>query len=179
MNLQPTHLETEIVKLIPLKEKDFEALFAVASDPLIWEQHPSDDRYKRDVFQSFFKDGLASKGAFIIVDKLTNEVIGSSRYYLYEPENHSVSIGYTFFARKYWGTNYNKTVKTLMINHAFLSVENVLFHVGEFNIRSQKAIGNIGGKLIEGKRMAMKPSQPDLISFEYIISKNDWKGISI
>jgi RimJ/RimL family protein N-acetyltransferase len=179
MNLQPTNLETEIVKLIPLKETDFEALFAVASDPLIWEQHPSNDRYKRDVFQSFFNDGMASKGAFIIVDKLTNEVIGSSRYYLYDPENSSLSIGYTFFARKYWGTNYNKTVKSLMINHAFLSLNKVLFHVGEFNIRSQKAVGNIGGKLVEGKRMAMSAAQPDKISFEYIITKKDWKGIAL
>ena len=88
MNLQPTHLETETVMLIPLKETDFEALFAVASDPLIWEQHPSNDRFKRDVFLSFFNDGMASKGAFLIIDKLSNEVIGSSRYYLYEPENN-------------------------------------------------------------------------------------------
>ena len=111
MNLQPTHLETEIVKLIPLNETDFEALFAVASDPLIWEQHPSNDRFKRDVFQSFFNDGMASKGAFLIIDKLSNEVIGSSRYYLYEPENNSVSIGYTFFARKYWVMPQKQTSK--------------------------------------------------------------------
>lgn len=177
MNLQPTNLETDIVKLVPLRETDFEALFSVASDPLIWEQHPSYDRYKREVFQLFFNEGIASKGAFLIVDKQNDTVIGSTRYYNYNSEELSVAIGYTYFARKYWGRNYNKTVKSLMINHAFLTMKSVLLHVGEFNIRSQKAVSNIGGMKIEGKRMTMSTNQPDLISFEYIISKNDWKGI--
>ena len=39
MNLQPI-LENENVKLLPLQEDDFEVLYQVASDPLIWEQHP-------------------------------------------------------------------------------------------------------------------------------------------
>ena len=53
MNLQPT-LENENVKLVPLQETDFERLYDVASDPLIWEQHPNKDRYKREIFQTFF-----------------------------------------------------------------------------------------------------------------------------
>jgi hypothetical protein len=47
INWQPNHLESDIVKLVPLHKDDFEKLFAIASDPLIWEQHPSKDRYKR------------------------------------------------------------------------------------------------------------------------------------
>ena len=51
--LQP-FLENENVQLVPLQENDFEALYEVASDPLIWEQHPSKDRYKIEVFTTFF-----------------------------------------------------------------------------------------------------------------------------
>ncbi len=47
LNRQPT-LEDELVRLRPLEEADSEALYEVAQDPLIWEQHPS-DRYQRAV----------------------------------------------------------------------------------------------------------------------------------
>ena len=52
MDLQPAHLEDELVKLVPLTETDFSILYEVASDPLIWEQHPEQDRWKRAVLKS-------------------------------------------------------------------------------------------------------------------------------
>jgi len=60
MNLQPTHLSNEKVSLRPLAAIDFDSLYAVANDPLIWEQHPNPDRYKREVFQNYFKGALES-----------------------------------------------------------------------------------------------------------------------
>lgn len=102
MDLQATHLQTDIIKLLPLELSDFNELFAVASDPLIWEMHPQKDRYKKEVFQQFFDSGIASKGAFKIIDKKNNEIIGSTRYYDFSEENSSVAIGYTFLAKKYW-----------------------------------------------------------------------------
>ncbi|MBC7861832.1 MAG: N-acetyltransferase, partial [Bacteroidia bacterium] len=62
-DLRPT-LQTELIKIQPLSVEDFEKLYKVASDPLIWEQHPNKDRYKRDVFETFFKGAIESKGAF-------------------------------------------------------------------------------------------------------------------
>lgn len=101
MNLQPT-LENDLVKLIPLKEDDFEKLYQTASDPLIWEQHPDRFRYKKEAFEKFFKSAVESKGAFLVLDKKTNEVIGSSRYYDYDDSRRSIAIGFTFLAKKYW-----------------------------------------------------------------------------
>ena len=97
-NLQPT-LQNEFVKIQPLKESDFEALYAVASDPLIWEQHPNKDRYKREVFENFFKGAMESRGAFLVFDQQSNQVIGSCRFYEWHPEKRTVAIGYTFFGR--------------------------------------------------------------------------------
>jgi RimJ/RimL family protein N-acetyltransferase len=57
-DLRPV-LQSEQLLLRPLTVEDFDALFKVASDPLIWEQHPNSDRYKRDVFEKFFSDALA------------------------------------------------------------------------------------------------------------------------
>jgi len=58
-----------------------------------------------------------------------------------------VFIGYTFLARDLWGGSFNRELKTLMLEHAFRFVETVLFHVGERNVRSRKAMEKIGGVL--------------------------------
>src|SRR5579859_2194001 len=52
--LQPT-LSGTLLELRPLRAEDYDALFAVASDPLIWEQHPDSDRWQPDVLREFFR----------------------------------------------------------------------------------------------------------------------------
>ncbi|MCM0606179.1 MAG: GNAT family N-acetyltransferase [Xanthomonadaceae bacterium] len=148
MNLQPI-LKGELIDLQPLTPNDFERLYAVASDPLVWEQHPENTRYKRDVFEKFFKVAIESQGAFLILDKNTNVVVGSSRYYDFSPEKSEIAIGYTFIARKYWGGVINHELKKLMLSHAFEFMNSVIFHIGEFNLRSRHAIEKIGAKLID------------------------------
>lgn len=147
MNLQPT-LANELVVLKPLQKEDFEALYKVASDKLLWEQHPNNDRYQKEVFEDFFQKAIESKGAFAIFDAKTDKVIGSSRFYQYDENTKTVVIGYTFIDRKIWGTSYNSVIKSLMISYAFQFVENIHFHVGETNFRSQKAVEKLGAKKI-------------------------------
>lgn len=171
-SLQPQTVENESIKLIPLIETDFEALFAVASDPLIWEQHPNKNRYEKDVFQNFFEGALESKGAFLIVDKTTNEVAGSTRFYNYEPENSSVFIGYTFYGRKFWGTGFNTQVKKMMLDYAFKFVDKVHFHIGAENYRSQKAIEKLGAIKIDEQEIAYY-NEPSRHNFVYQIVKNE------
>lgn len=102
MNLQPT-LSDNLVVLKPLVNEHFDALYSVASDKLLWEQHPNYDRYKKDVFQDFFQKALESKGAFTIIDSKNKKVIGSSRFYDLNKKDNSIVIGYTFIDRNYWG----------------------------------------------------------------------------
>lgn len=172
INWQPAHLESEYVQLVPLQESHFENLFAVASDPLIWEQHPAWDRYKEEVFQSFFEKALATKSAFLIIDKETDEVIGSTRFYEYKPEESSIAIGYTFFARKYWGGNYNQSTKKSMIDYALQFVENVCFHIAPNNIRSQKAIGKTGA--VKFREYHLEDYGDQSLHFEFRITKDSW-----
>ncbi len=171
-NLQPT-LENEFVKIQPLKEEDFEILYAVASDPLIWEQHPNKDRYKREVFETFFQGAMESKGAFLVFDNKTNKVIGSSRFYELDPEKSSVAIGYTFFAKDHWGSTYNPALKKLMMDHAFQFVDSVFYHIGALNIRSQKAIERLGANKISEIELAYY-GEPSKLNFLYEIRKEDW-----
>lgn len=147
MDRQPT-LEGERLLLRPLRPDDWDALFAVAADPLVWEVHPAHDRCQEPVFRAFFDDALAKGGALVVIDKPSGSVIGSSRFQNYiEEGGGSVEIGWTFLARDYWGGDYNREMKRLMLAHALKSVERVHFIVGENNVRSRKAMTKIGGML--------------------------------
>ena len=144
--LQPT-LIGERLELRPLKPADFEALYAVASDPLIWEAHPEPDRHKREVFEPFFAAALKSNGALAVCDRRSGRMVGSSRYYDLDAEKSEIVIGYSFLSRDLWGGSFNRELKTLMLSHAFRFVNAVVFHVGEHNIRSRTAMEKIGGIL--------------------------------
>ena len=168
-DLQP-HLKGELLELRPLKTSDWDELFAVASDSLIWEQHPERDRYREDVFRIFFKEALESGGAFVIIDRKTQQIIGSTRFYGYDLEKSEIEIGWTFLARKYWGGRYNAEMKRLLLNHAFRFVENVVFFVGEHNVRSQKAMEKIGAIKV-GTATRKYGNHPVATNVKYSITK--------
>jgi len=141
-------LTGNLIELRPLHPADFAALFEAASDPLIWEQHPDRERYKRDVFQKFFDSAMESKGAFAIIERKSGRIIGSSRYYEYSAEQREVMVGFTFVERAFWGGAYNGELKSLMLDHAFRFVDRVIFQVGENNFRSRKALEKIGAQFL-------------------------------
>jgi RimJ/RimL family protein N-acetyltransferase len=154
--LQP-HLSGEKLLLRPLRADDFENLYAAASDPLIWEIHPQPTRYQRPVFEGFFKLAMESGGAFAAVDKSTQKIVGSSRFYGYNPEKSEIVIGYTFLARSHWGGIFNREMKNLMLTHAFQYVHRVIFEIGENNWRSRKAIEKIGAHLTGSENLDGNP----------------------
>ncbi len=148
--LQPV-LKGDLVELRPLRPEDFDALFAVAADPLIWEQHPVKDRYQRERFRIFFREALESGGTLIAIDTRDGRIIGSSRFHGYDGERSEVEIGWTFLARSHWGGRYNGEMKQLMLRHAFKFVDRVVFLVGLDNRRSQRAVEKIGGVRVGSK----------------------------
>jgi RimJ/RimL family protein N-acetyltransferase len=141
--LQPT-LVGPLVTLRPLSPADHDKLFAVAADPLIWEQHPDKARCQPAGFQIFFQQALDSGGAMLALDSASGQVIGSSRFYGYDERAGEVEIGWTFLARSHWGGRYNGEMKRLMLDHAFRYVGRVIFLIDPANHRSQRAIQKIG-----------------------------------
>lgn len=149
---QPT-LTSELLKLRPLREEDFGSLYAVASDPLIWEQHPASNRHELQVFREFFREAMASGGALLVTDAGTGAVIGSSRYNDLREAESQVEIGWTFLARAYWGGRYNGELKRLMLAHAFQFVDSVVLVIGATNTRSRRAAEKIGA-MLDHRRIA-------------------------
>jgi len=144
---QPTLIGT-LLELRPLQPGHYRELYAVASDPLIWEQHPARDRHKEEVFQEFFRKGIDSGGALVAIDRKDGRMIGTSRFHDYRPEASEIEVGYTFLSRLHWGGGYNREMKELMLRHAFRFVDRVVFLVGPENWRSRKAVEKIGGVLV-------------------------------
>ena len=137
-------LQGERLELRPLRAEDWQALYAVASDWLIWEQHPAHNRHEIEVFRTFFDEALASGGALVVIDRANGLIIGSSRFHGYDEVKSEVEIGWTFLARLYWGGVYNGEMKRLMLEHAFRFVDSVIFVIGPRNLRSQKAVLKLG-----------------------------------
>jgi RimJ/RimL family protein N-acetyltransferase len=152
-HLQPT-LSNARLTLRPMQREDFDALYAIASDPLIWAQHPDPNRYQKDVFERhFFNPALTGSGALVVVDNDTRQLVGSSRFYDWDAPSGEVAVGYTFLARHLWGGPTNASMKQLMVAHAFQWANTVWFHVGASNFRSRKAVEKLGAVLShEGQR---------------------------
>ena len=163
--LQP-HLVGDLIEVRPLRPEDWESLFRVASDPLIWEQHPANDRYQEEVFKEFFREALESGGAFAVIDRQTQEIIGSSRYFGFDPVKSEIEIGWTFLARSHWGGKYNAELKRLMLDHAFKFVESVVFLIGPTNVRSQKAVEKIGGVMIERREKTIRGKTVEQVVYQ-------------
>ncbi len=172
INIQP-QLENDLVILEPLNQNDFENLYSAAADPKVWEQHPNKNRYKREVFQTFFDGAIESKGAFKIIFKETNQVIGSSRFYDYDENDASIIVGYTFYSTDSWGKGINPSVKKLMFDYIFQFVDKIYLHVGANNIRSQIAVQRLDCTKIQEELVAYYGEEPKL-NFVYEMTKENW-----
>jgi RimJ/RimL family protein N-acetyltransferase len=176
-------LQGESIRVRPLRPEDFTALYAVASDPLIWEQHPVQDRHRLDVFREFFGEAVGSGGA-LAVETIRGELIGSSRFHDFDQLAGEVEIGWTFLARSHWGGQTNRELKSLMLGHAFQYVERVFFRVGPENRRSQRSLEKLGATWIgecadgsgdPGRCRRWRPcTQRCVRSVLFVISRGDW-----
>lgn len=165
---QPT-LHGPHLTVRPLRAGDFDALYTVARDPLVWAQHPEPDRHRRDVFQRFFDDALASGGALTVLDG-DGTVIGSSRFHGYDEPGGELEIGWTFLARSHWGGATNRELKELMLAHAFASAERVVFVVGPRNLRSQRALEKLGAR-----RAGTRPTASGEAHVVFELRREGWR----
>ncbi|AZA86135.1 N-acetyltransferase [Chryseobacterium shandongense] len=174
-SIQPV-LENEQYQLIPLQQGDFESLYQVASDPEVWRQHPNKDRYRKEVFSTFFEGAMKSGGAFKTTEKYSGEILGSTRFYDYDEENNSIFIGYTFYGTKSWGKGINPQVKKIMLQYIFQFVDTVYFHVGKDNMRSRTAMERLGAEN-GGEQEVAYFGEPTRINILYQIKKEKYEKI--
>lgn len=171
-NWQPT-LTGPTVTVRPIGQDDLDAMHAAASDPLVWEQHSERNRHERAVFERFFQGALACGGGLAIVRNADSCIIGSTRYYDWEPAGPSVIVGYTFLARAHWGGSTNREVKALMLGHAFQTVATVWFQVSPGNIRAQRSLERLGAHLDRRELVSVAGVPSDRLI--YRIDRASWQ----
>ena len=146
-NFAPTLIGPTIA-VRPARGADFEAVYEAAADPAVWAQHPSPNRFRREVFKTEFWDTAAQTGGLLLVlENNTGQCIGSSRFYQWNPVDRSVVIGYTFLVMRHWGGPTNAELKALMLEHAFQMAASVWFHIGSSILRSRRAVEKLGARL--------------------------------
>lgn len=100
------------------------------------------------MFEHCFTSCLACGGTLVVVEHVTSEAVGPSRYYDWDPQAHSITIGDTFRVRRLWGGLANAERKRLMIDHAFGLAREVRFEVGRDNLRSRRVMKKNGAELL-------------------------------
>jgi N-acetyltransferase len=136
-------------RLRPLQASDLDAFIAVASDPLIWEEHPESDRAIPEKVKRFFAEALDSGGA-LVVTTTDGEVVGSSRFEQPDGADDRILIDHTFLARSCWSPADYTEVKGLIFDHAFTAFDTIELRVGVDNGRTRKALEDFLGAVYVG-----------------------------
>ncbi|MGG2075717.1 GNAT family protein [Lysinibacillus irui] len=143
-------LENEVVKLKPLELSDIQGLLEAGSYPEIWS-HMSTTIEKREDVNNFVENALLTRSGktefpFVIVDKQSGSIIGSTRYMDIDDKHQRLEIGYTWLTPAYWRTAINTHCKYLLLQYCFeyLHLQRVQIKTDHENIRSQRAVERIG-----------------------------------
>lgn len=144
-------LENERAKLIPLEEDDLNLLMPYSmNEPNLWQYSLQSAAGKANMkkYISYALQKRLEKDSypFVILDKNTNTIAGSTRFYDFQDYHKSVQLGFTWLGKKYQGTGLNRFCKLLMLNFAFntMQVERVEFRADATNHTSVKAMKAIG-----------------------------------
>ena len=144
------NLENEIVLLRPIQLDDVEGILNAGMHPEIWE-HLSVTLLTKEAVRQYVENAIKEREAsfsytFVIVDKATNQIVGSTSFLDISTNDKRVEIGSTWIRPKYWRTNINTNCKYLLLKYCFeeLKLNRVQIKTGHENVRSQKAIERLG-----------------------------------
>ena len=149
IQVEPTALEFNGVRLEPLTLEHVDGLRLAAADGELWNLRvtsvPEPHRTQAYVHAALeTKDRLP----FAVIDSSSGEVLGTTSYHDILPAIDRVEIGYTWYARSVQRSHVNTSCKLLLLSHAFdtLGCAVVGFRTDNFNYASQKAIERLGAK---------------------------------
>lgn len=179
----PIELEGEHVKLLPLEEKYFPELIEAGKEEIIWTYMPARG-FEADKLTGALRESLAlrEKGEqypFVVIDKLKNKVIGSTRYLKITEEFRNLEIGWTWYRPEYWASGYNEECKLLLLTHCFETLKTVRVQIvaAEKNARSRKAILRIGATF-EGvlRHIVIRNGEKRSAAY-YSILEEEWEKV--
>lgn len=184
MWVKPVSLIGKYAKLLPLSIGYKEELIEAVKDGELWNlwftSVPTPERMEAEIERRL---GLQEKGEmipFVIVDAITDKVIGMTTYCRIEPANKRLEIGFTWYRKSYQKTLVNTECKLMLLCHAFevLGCIAVEFRTSSFNFESQRAISRLGAKLDGVLRSARLMDDGTIYdSYVYSIIKGEWAAV--
>jgi RimJ/RimL family protein N-acetyltransferase len=152
MEIKIVTLEGNRVRLEPLQESHQAELCEIGLDVRLWQLTVNKVRTSEDMFR-YIQGALDAQAAgtalpFVIVEKASDKIIGTTRYHNINQQHRRVEIGYTWLAVLWQRTGINTEVKYLMLNYAFevWGCVRVEFRVNSINEPSRRALLRIGAK---------------------------------
>jgi RimJ/RimL family protein N-acetyltransferase len=184
MIVEPTTLRGKSVRLEPLRIEHVGPLAHVGLDPSLWRWIPVQvatvDQMRAYVLTALDEQKRGVSVPFALIDQISGQVIGCTRYANIEPEHRRLEIGWTWITPSFQRTAANTEAKLLLLTHAFetLGAQRVELKTDALNERSREAILRIGA-VEEGtfrKHMIMSTGRArDTVYFSIIDS--EWPAV--
>jgi RimJ/RimL family protein N-acetyltransferase len=182
--LAPVQLYDEHVVLEPLSLDHVPALEAAAADGELWNlwftsaPAPGQANAYVDKALQGQADGLMLP--FAVREKVSGEIVGTTRYYDIAPALPRLAIGYTWYARRWQKSHLNTACKRLLLLHAFETLHCVAveFHTDHRNLDSQRAIERLGAHrdgVLRAHKRRPDGSLRDTVC--YSILANEWPDV--
>ena len=175
-------LENEKIILKPLEETDFEKLLVFSlNEPEIWKYSLVDaigeNRLKNYINLALQGRNNKNEYPFVVIEKESNKIIGSTRFYDIQLNNKTSQLGFTWYGKEFLGTGVNKHCKYLLLKFAFekIGFERIEFRADNNNERSIRAMKSIGCT-IEGilRSNGVRPDGNRRDSIILSILKSEW-----
>lgn len=150
---QNIELENHRVKLIPfVDDVAEEELNMIINDYEITQYSGNhinnEEEYKKYIFRTLQVRTMKQGYPFIVIDKNSDRVAGTTRLGFINFESKRLEIGWTWYGKQFRGNGINLACKYELLKFAFetLDFRRVQFSVDTENIRSQKAVLKLGAK---------------------------------
>lgn len=177
-------LENQIVKLRPMAMGDIDAIFEVSADERIWAflsfTLTSKEAVERYVTEQVALAEQGERIVFVVFDKITNRIIGSTSIFDISEHHARAEIGATWLTPMYWRTSINTNCKYLLLQYMFeeLQFERVQLKTDNLNERSQRAIEGIGAQFEGRLRKHMRRKDGTMRdTMMYSIIREDWPSV--
>ena len=186
LDIQPVTLEGRWVRLESMQREHLEALLKAAGDDAIWRWFPQplnqEGHMRKWLDQALVNAARGEDLPFVVVERSTGAIAGSTRYLDIHAEHHGLEIGNTWLGTRWWRTAINSECKYLLLSHAFdtLGAIRVCLKTDALNERSRRAIERLGARqegLLRKHMIVFGGRVRD--SVYYSITDEEWPSIRV
>jgi RimJ/RimL family protein N-acetyltransferase len=177
-------LQTGNILLRPTIVEDIEGFAGLTTDKTMWICFTNDLSDKTEL-EIWVNDALIQKEnktrlPFTIIDKKTNELIGSTSFGNISYRDKRIEIGWTWLGKNFWGKGINDEAKYLMIRYCFEFQDfvRVEFKTDVLNLPARKALTRLNMTeegILRSHTLMTNNRRRDTIY--YSILKSEWPEI--